>query len=154
MENIWLTVALIRKYDDGTVHWLGRLNDATETLRFVIAEREPQTSMRTSLAAEVAWQFDLDPNQDLLVSNMAQLNADFPDSVPAIQGDLPLRVSFFNVDLYRKQVRQRIAEDPQNHWLTSDEIWAGVSRQGLRIDPLIHQLITRSQVIRSWESSS
>ena len=153
-EIIPIAVALIRKNDANGTCWLGRRKQADGLLTFVIGQAMPRKSLRESITAEVAWEFDLDRGKDFLVSNMAQLNFDFPESVPAVKNAQPLKVSFYNIEIYRRGVLRELDEDSQNQWLTSTEIWDGQAVDGQRLDPLVHQLITRSEAIRSWETST
>lgn len=153
-EIIPIAVALIRKIDDNGIFWLGRKKQIDGLLKFVIGQPMPRKSLRESITAEVAWEFELNRSRDFLVSNMAQLNFDFPESVPAVKNAQPLKVSFYNVEIYRRSVMQQLDGDPQNVWLTSNEIWDGQTADGQRLDPFVHQLITRSEVIRSWETSA
>lgn len=153
-ETIALSIALIRKKDDQGLRWLGRLNPATDTLKFVMAFPAEKESFRESVTKEISWELGLDRKSDFLVSNMAQLNAEFPESLPAVTNGTPLKVSFYNVEIYRRPILAALIEDEQNFWLSSEEIWAGQMSDGTkRLDAMLHQMITKSEVIRSWESS-
>jgi hypothetical protein len=154
METILLSVALIRKLGDQGIRWLGRRNEATGLLKFVIGQPTGAESLREVVTQAVAWEMGLDRKHDFLVSSMAQLNFNFRDSVPAVRGGQPLKVSFYNIEIYRRGVMKNLDDDPRNVWLTSEEIWDGRSEDGQRLDPLVQQLVSQSQVIRSWESSA
>lgn len=153
-ETIPIAVALIRKIDKDGLLWLGRKKQADGLLTFVVGQAMQRKSLRESITAEVAWEFDLDRSKDFLVSNMAQLNFDFPESLPAVKNAQPLKVSFYNIEIYRRGVTQQLDDDPRNQWLTSNEIWDGHTADGQPLDPFVHQLITRSEAIRSWETST
>lgn len=158
MDPLLLAIALIRKIDvdsesQRTTRWLARQSPVTGKLRFVVGYPENRGLMRENLMEEIGWEFGLDPKIDFVISKMAQLNYEFPDSLPIIADQVPLVVAFYNVEMYGKRARGIIDEDTQNVWLTSEEIWQAKSESGLALDPLVHQLITTSQVIRSWESS-
>ncbi len=155
METILLSVALVRKLDDrGGVLWMGRKNPATGSLKFVVGQPSGPESLREAVTEAIVWELGLDRKKDFIVSSMAQLNFDFPDSVPAVRGNQPLRVSFYNIELYRRDAMKLLDDDPNNVWLTSEEIWDGRSADGLVLDPMVQQLVTQSEVIRSWESSA
>lgn len=148
-----VAVALIRNIEPSGTRWLGTMNPATNTLRFVFSYPDGKSTMRQCLGEAVAWELSLNATKELVVSSMAQLNFDFPDSVPAIANRQPLRVAFYNVELYGKSAREKIANNPDCQWLSSHEIWNGVSEKGNRVDPLVQQLIAGSKVIQEWESS-
>ena len=153
-EILPIAVALIRKTDSNGIFWLGRNQKPDGMLKFVISEPLERKSLRESITEEVAWELDLDRSKDFLVSNMAQLNYDFPASVPAVKNSHPLKVTFYNVEIYRRSVRERLDDDPNSTWLSSTEIWDGKTANGQRLDPFMHQLITKSEVIRAWETST
>ena len=153
-EIIPIAVALIRKIDSNGIFWLGRNQKADGLLKFIVSQPMERKSLRESITEEIAWELDLDRSKDFLVSNMAQLNFDFPASVPAVKDAQPLKVTFYNVELYRRSVRQQLEDDPRSTWLSSTEIWDGKTEAGLRLDPFMHQLITKSEVIRAWETST
>jgi len=153
-ETIPIAVALIRKTDDNGIFWLGRTQKDNGLLKFVVGQPLARNSLREAITEAVAWELDLDRSKDFLVSNMAQLNYDFPASVPAVKNNQPLKVTFYNVEIYRRSVRKQLDEDPRSTWLSSTEIWDGQTANGQRLDPFMHQLITRSEVIRAWETST
>lgn len=153
MEHVSLSVALIRKTYNQSLRWLARLNPTSKKLGFVIGERLNMESFRETTIREVAWELLLDRQRDFLVSNMAQLNLEFVDRMPGHYDKSRVAVSFYNVEVYRKEVVEVLESDRANFWVTSEEICNGVTRDGRRFDPLVPYLINRSSVIQYWESS-
>ena len=41
--------------------------------------------------------------------------------------------------------------DPENHWVTASEIYAGQARDDRPIDPHLRFLIRHSEVIQPWQ---
>ena len=154
MDNVCLSVALIRKTYNQSLRWLARFNPSTKQLGFVIGERLDKESFRETTIREVAWELQLDRQRDFLVSNMAQLNLEFIDRIPGHYEKSHVTVSFYNVEVYRKEVVARLESDQANFWVSSEEICNGVTRGGRRFNPLVPYLINRSNVIQHWESSS
>ena len=152
-DSLFVAIALIRRIESSGTKWLGRLNPATKSLRFVLAYPDSMARMRQSIGEAVAWEYQLDQKKDLLVSSMAQLNYEFTESVPAVSNGVPISVSFYNVELYGNSAKVKVDKDEKNYWLTSQEIWQGRSDVGLPLDPLIQQVVAGSQVINEWESS-
>lgn len=154
MENVCLSVALIRKTYNQRLRWLARFNQSTKQLEFVIGERLEEESFRETIVREVAWELMLDRQRDFLVSNMAQMNLEFTDRTPGSFEQRHVVVAFYNVEVYRKDIVTKLRNDSLNFWVTSDEICNGVSQCGRKFDPLVPYLINRSSVIQYWESSS
>ncbi len=153
MIDVSLSVALIRKTYNEKLRWLARLDPTTKQLNFIIGERLEDESFRETTVREVAWALWLDRKRDFLVSNMAQMNLEFVDRVPGHFQKSRVAVSFFNVEVYRKDVISKIERQGDNFWVTSDEICNGISQCGRRFDPIVPYLINRSSVIQYWESS-
>jgi len=153
MDKVSLAVTLIRNTSAQTLRWLARLNEFTMQLEFVIGERLEKESFRETAIREVAWELELDRTRDFLVANMAQHNLEFVDQLPGWFSKNHLAVSFYNVEIYRKEVLEAIDQDSRNLWVTSGEICNGVTHCGRRFDPIVPYLIKRSDVIQHWESS-
>ncbi len=153
MKKIELSVALIRRNDPEGTRWLARLSPDGGSMNFVFADRLGKESFRETAICEVAWTLDLDRHRDFLVSNTAQMNLEFVDHLPGHFAQAHVLVSFYNVEIYRRAILQQLREDPQNFWVTSNEICDGTTIQGLAFDPLLTYLIQRSSVIQHWESS-
>ena len=154
MVDICLSVALIRKTYNEKLKWLARLDPATKQLNFIIGQRLEDESFRESTVREVAWSLWLDRQRDFHVSSQALMNLEFVDRVPGHFQKSRVAVSFFNVEVYRKDVVAKIKKQGGNFWVTSDEICNGISQCGRRFDPIVPYLINRSSVIQYWESSS
>ena len=154
MENVSLSVALVRKTYNQNVRWLARLDPVAKHLVFAIGSRLEGESFRESAIREVAWEFRLDRQRDFLVSRMAQKNIEFVDRLPGRTEKSHLRVSFYNVEVYLKEVVETLEKDRHNFWVTSAEICNGRTRGGRPFDPMVPYLVNRSSVIQYWESSS
>lgn len=153
MDKVSLAVTLIRNTSNQTLRWLARLNEFTMQLEFVVGERLEQESFRETAIREVAWELELDRTRDFLVANMAQHNLEFVDQMPGWFNKNHMLVSFYNVEIYRREVLEALESDSRNFWVTSDEICDGVTHCGRRFDPIVPYLINRSNVIQHWESS-
>ncbi len=154
MQNFYLSIALIRKSKNQGLRWLARLDPSTKQLRFVIGERLENESFRETTIREVAWELMLDRKRDFLVSNMAQMNLEFIDRMPGYYDKSHIVASFYNVEVYRKEIVTQLESDPRNFWVSSEEICNGVSQCSRYFDPMVPYLINRSSVIQYWESSS
>jgi len=153
MDKLEIGVALIRKIDQ-RIRWLGILNSATQQIDFVIADRLEKESLRESISREVTWKIDIDRKRDIVVSNMAQLNIDFETDLPGRSEPTNIVCAFYNVELYRKSAVAQVDQDENLIWLTSNEICDGVTKDGIKLNPLIVLLNERAKVIQHWESDA
>lgn len=147
-------IALIRNFNTGnTLRWLGVYDSATQTIGFLTGQRLEGESFREAVEREVAWCLDVDRQTDFLTSKMAQLNLEFVDALIDGTDARHYHVAFFNVEVYRDKVLQRIAAREDLIWVTSDEICSGTTKPGIQFDPVLTALINKSDVIQHWESA-
>lgn len=147
-------VALIRNFDTGQMlRWLGVVNRSTQTVELITAERLEGESFREAVKREVAWLLDVSRKTDFLTSKMAQINLEFVDALVEGHEARHYHVAFYNVEVYRKKVLDKIAARDDLVWLTSEEICDGKTTRGVPIDPVVWALIKRSDVVQHWESA-
>lgn len=147
-------IALVRNFSTGNMlRWLGVYNRATQRINFISGQRLEGESFRESVMREVAWNLDVDRNSDFLASKMAQLNLEFVEALVEGEKARHYHVAFYNVEVYRERVLEKVADRDDLIWVTSDEICAGKTKLGITFDPLLVALLKRSDVIQHWESS-
>jgi len=154
METYELSVPLVRRLDQHGLRWLMRLHPKQGQLRFLNVQRLENESCRESVAREVSWELGLDRKRDFLVSNMAQLNVDFIGTLPGQTAVSCNRISFYNVEIFRQAALEKLEGDPNNVWVSSNEICEGITLSGIPLDPYMSSLIRDKGVIQAWESLS
>ena len=151
--NTWIrSFALVRKFSGKKQQWLARhVSRAGHQLEFIGAPRLERESFRETIQREVAWILELDAKRDFLVSNMAQLNLEFVDRFPGDDRDSHVAVSFFVVNIYRRQALELIESNQANRWLTSEEVCKGQTASGEVLDARLKFVLDRAKVINSWD---
>ena len=158
MDELYLppyrkSIALIRNFDTGKMlRWLAVYQKKSRSLNFVTGDRLQGESFRESILREVAWQLDID-RKDFLTSKMAQLNLEFIETLPHTSVERHYHVAFYNVEVYRRDVIEKIHNRSELTWVTSEEICDGKTKLGVPFDPTLGYLINRSDVIQHWESA-
>lgn len=153
MKKSEIGVALIRQIGQ-RIQWLGKKNRPQQCIDFVIANRLEKESWRSAIMREVAWELDLERKRDMVVSNMAQLNLAFEAVLPGQTDPTQVSCTFYNVELYGKDAKAKVAQNEDFLWLTSNEICDGVTKTGVRISPLLMMLNDRAKVIQHWETDT
>ena len=152
MEQLQIAIGLIRRINqDGHRHWMAVWDKRNLCYDFVFSERIGKETFREAITREVAWSLNVE-RSSFLVSNMAQLNLEFEATWPETHERQPLAVAFYNVDLYRRQVREELKNREGLIWITAKEIYAGRTIRGLAISSKLCYLINYSQVIQQWDS--
>jgi hypothetical protein len=147
-------IALVRNFDTGKMlRWLTVRDFKKRQCRFISAERLEGESFREAVKREVAWLLNVDRKTDFLTSKMAQINLEFVDALVDDDGTRHYHVAFYNVEVYRNKVLEKIAKREDLAWLTSEEICDGRTQDGWNVDPVQWALVKRSDVIQHWESA-
>lgn len=152
MEKWFQSIALIRREHEGKSKWLARAEaNQPNVLNFISAPRLGSESFRDTILREAAWELNLDPKRDLLVSSMAQLNLEFVAQLPNETDETHVGASFFMVQIYGKRALRQVESDPTNHWLSSSEVCNGHALSGEKLTPRLLFLLNRAKVINAWD---
>ena len=149
-----ISIALIRKLGIEGWRWLAKWDERNHYFDFITSECLEGESAREAISREVAWELDVNRGRDILICNMAQSNLNLFEVLPGDHHETALKVAFYNVELYRKQAVQKVNENGELAWLTSQEICDGQTHDKIAMNPKLTYLIQRSQVIQHWESST
>lgn len=154
LEDLNLAVALVRYGSPRGCRWLAVWDQRRKHYDFVVGQQLGEESFRETVLREVSWELRLDRRRDFLVSNMAQANLQLAGDFPGLAAPArSLRVAFYNVELYRAEALSQLNRDPRGCWLSSQEICCGIANDDRTLNPLLVELVRRSQVIQPWESS-
>ena len=131
LENLWL------------VHW----NQRAEHFDFVTASRLDNESFRECLDREIAWTLELRRGKEYIISSQARLHLDVPVESPEPDHQQCLSVEFYIVDLFGKNGRISIENNPNVRWLTSEEVLSGMTVDGLTVSAQLVSLLNHADVI-------
>ena len=151
MENVFRSVALIRRYQNSKAQWLGVWDSASDWWDFIIGQRLESESFRETATREVSWRLGLDRKTDFLVSNMSQLNMEYVGQLPGDLTEKRIAVAFYGVDLYKAAIAQQILETHQVYWFSSEEVCGGQQNNGPLLNPLVCHWINKWQIIMPWQ---
>lgn len=151
LKNYFISVALIRHFEEDKAFWLGHWDGAKEYYDFVTSERLEHESFRESVIREVAWKLDLNRDRDFLVSNIAQISTQFVGWLPDAPAEMNIAVAFYPIHLYGNAAESKIEDAAETRWLTSGEICQGRTHDDLPLNPQLVALINRTRVIQHWE---
>ena len=151
MRKLFVSVALISRFEGDRSQWLVRWQPRGKCYDLVKGRRLDQESFRETIDREVGWQLGLSRDRDYLVSNMAQLNLEFVDTLPGETEPQHVAVAFYPVHLYGRDARTKIEEDRDNCWITADELLRGQSDGRPKISPVTRHLLRRADVIAPWQ---
>lgn len=150
MEKIFQSVALIQATDNRKTRLLVRGNRTAGGWQFIVGERLGTESFRETTIREVAWQLDLDPAKDFIVSKMAQLSVEWFETVPGEDCESHIAVAFYPVHIYRRGVLEELQADPCNRWVSTAEICAGQTRDRRPIHPTVVNWINKWEILQPW----
>lgn len=128
-------IALLRGHIENESRWLVVYDTTVEQHRLVEAIRLEDESFRESIDREVAWQLNLRRGKDYIVSSVPRLHLEIPIEITHGCSDgVDQRidvVEFYLVELYGKQARATIENDPNVKWWKAEQFFSEVDGEGL-----------------------
>ena len=149
LPKYFRSVALIPESSGLNSGWLSIWDNNRSCFDFVTAERCGDESFRDCVHREVLESLEL-TKRDVLVSNMAQLNLEFVDTLPGSVSDSHIAISFYLVHLYSRAARQAVEEMVEGRWLTGKELLHGETTDGWSVSPTLSYVLHRADVIQTW----
>jgi hypothetical protein len=151
VQKLFQSVAFVQKSGAPRSRLLLRQQDGTGYLQFIVGERIEKESFRETAIREVAWQLNLDPKRDFIVSSISRLSMEYVSILPGDDRERHVAVSFYPVHIYRRAVLGMLDSDPVNHWVSEAEICSGITVGNVPIDPLIVHWINKWQLLQPWK---
>ena len=129
------SIALLRGWIDDESRWLVVYDEVVKQHRLVEAVRLEEESFRESIDREVAWQLNLRRGKDYIVSSAPRLHLEIPIEITHGCSDgVDQRidvVEFYLVELYGKQARAAVENDPHAKWWETEQFFSEVDGEGL-----------------------
>lgn len=144
-------VALVRQVRDGRTMWLARRDQSTGRYGFVEADRLEGESYRESIDREVAWTLGLKRGKDYIVSSTPRLHLELQAQPPGETESMWFIVEFYVVDLFGSSAGETIQADPDNRWLSAEELHQGKAADGTPLSERMTMLLSKSDVIPPWD---
>ena len=148
MEKYIRGVAMIPQDYADQNHWYAHWCYIQGHYDFISGERQADETFRTAVERSVVGVLEL-TSRDLLISNMAQLNLEFHDTLPPEADPRHVIVAFYLVNLYRRSAHSTVSDNPDGRWLSNQELLAGTTSEGLPISPTLTALLHRADLLRS-----
>jgi len=153
------SIALFRHPDQPEKLWLAVWDSHANHFDFVTAERLESESWRECLDREIAWTLNLRRGKDYIISSMARLHLELPQSASVLSREEPggqelkySAVEFYVVDLYGQAGITTLANNKQLHWLSSEEVLSGRAHDGRPVSRSLVRLLTKADVIARYNS--
>ena len=147
--NRYIRAVAMLPADAERTRWLCLLDPNRNQLEFVTGEPQRDESFRECVQRESCDALGLAP-RELLVASVAQINLDVHDVLPGDFEASHITVAFFLVHPYRNVARQKVNAHPQAYWLSGRELLEGADEDVTSVDPILHYLLRRSEVIQAW----
>ena len=112
-----------------------------------MAERLQGEPARESIDREISWQLRLNRGKDYLISSMARLNFEQTVVVPDQPSPITVKAEFIVVNPYGTKAAEQLVSDPENHWLSREELLAGKSEDGTVVSSFCVALLKAADVI-------
>lgn len=136
-------MALIRQFVEEQCLWLLR-RENNAPLRMIQAQRLEKESYREIIEREVAWVLNLERGKDYIVSSVPR--AHYQGVIESGDHAAFYVIELFVVDLFGKRARTLLDRDPDNQWVSTEDLLIG-HEETISIDPIQRRLLHLTEAI-------
>lgn len=136
------SIALVRRFVDGGCSWLFRQEE--HILHLIQAQRLEGESYREVIEREVGWRLQIARGKDYIVSSVPR--AHFQGAITHGDQSIFYVIEFFVVDLFGRKAQPVLDHDPNNLWLTNEDLLSS-GPSTLPIDAWQRQLLHLTEVL-------
>lgn len=139
MRESVAALALIQTDLDGRPQWLAQWNARSGRFHFLGGHKRADESFRDCLRRELSEELGL-TDADYTLGDAPRQSLDYVAWSESAQQPTQYRMAVFDVRL-NEQTRRRIDADPQNVWLSDDEIRSGQTRTGQPVSESMSRIL-------------
>jgi 8-oxo-dGTP pyrophosphatase MutT (NUDIX family) len=134
-------MALVQRQEKGRTLYLAQWNLNWRALNLVGGHKRPDESFRECLVREIGEELGLALGDDYLLSDEPPLRLEFDAFSDGAWGPTSYEMEIFPVVLTVDSVLEKIAGNPDNRWVTEDEILAGRCNDSTRVSPTMTRIL-------------
>jgi len=134
-------MALVRRQEQGRTLYLAQWNLNWRALNLVGGHKRPDESFRECLVREIGEELGLALGDDYLVPDDPPLRLEFDAFSDGAWEPTFYQLEIFPVVLHGDSVLEKIAANPDNRWVTEDEILAGRCNDSTRVSPTMTRIL-------------
>jgi hypothetical protein len=134
-------VALIRRSHQGQTEFLSQWNPKWQALHFISGHKRPDESFRECLIREMGEELGLSIGGDYTVADQPISQLQFDAWSESAQAMTSYEFAVYEVTLNGGSTLAKVAANPDNRWVTEDEIRAGRCADGTRISPTMARVL-------------
>lgn len=135
-------VAVIRRRVEGRALFLGQWNPAWKAIHFVSGHRRPAEMFREcmvrELFEELGLEVDVDYDRPRVPLDLLGFQA-WSENAGVLTS---YTMAVYEIALKTPSTLAKVAANPDNHWLSGDEIELGRCEDGLRVSPTMKRILT------------
>ncbi len=134
-------MALFRRQEQGRTLYLAQWNLKWRALNLVGGHKRPNESFRECLVREIGEELGLALGADYVVPDEPVVRLEFDAFSDGAWEPTSYQMEIFPVDLLGDSVLEKIAANPDNRWVTEDEILAGRCNDSTRVSPTMTRIV-------------
>jgi 8-oxo-dGTP pyrophosphatase MutT (NUDIX family) len=147
MRQSVAAIAIIRRQSDAETLWLAQWNDRWQRFHFVGGHRHDDESFRQCVVREVAEELEIAEGTGFLVGERPLAHLDYTAWSAGAGEETHYMMELFDVQLVGDAVRQQVDADPQNRWLTVEEIRSGRAADGNPVSDTMALLLDKAHLV-------
>lgn len=133
MRTSFAALAIIRRRQSGTPQWLVQWNEGWQCLALIGGHKHTDESFRECIVREVMEELHLENNTNFRAAAEPLAHLEYTAWSARAQAETAYAVELFAVELIGSGAEQHVAADPDNRWITAEEIAAGRTADGKSI---------------------
>jgi 8-oxo-dGTP pyrophosphatase MutT (NUDIX family) len=142
MRQSIASVALIRRQQDGRTLWLAQWNRRWQMYNFVSGHKRPEESFRECVVREIGEELGLWEGIDFRLPTEPPKRLEFTDWSDGAGAETAYTMELFEVELIGPAARQRVDANPQNRWLTKEEIRSQRCQDGKPVSRTMSRIVS------------
>lgn len=134
-------LALIRRDDSGGPLWLAQWNNKWQRYSFVGGHKNPAESYRECVIREIGEELGLIADRQFTVAQKPLTHLQYRAWSESAQEESDYTLELFEVAFVGDDSRRSVDADPQNRWLSADEIRVQCCLDGRAISETVGRLL-------------
>jgi 8-oxo-dGTP pyrophosphatase MutT (NUDIX family) len=143
MRQSIASVALIRRQQDGQTLWLAQWNPRWQKYHFVSGHKQPDETFRQCMVRELGEELGLKEGIDFQLPVEPLAHLEYTAWSESAGAETAYTMELFDVELIGPAARQKVDADPQNGWLSDEEIHSERCEDGKPVSPSMQLILSQ-----------
>jgi 8-oxo-dGTP pyrophosphatase MutT (NUDIX family) len=142
MRQSIASVALIRRQQDNQTLWLAQWNPRWQKYHFVSGHKRPDETFRECMGREIGEELGLSEDIDFQLPAAPLAHLEYTAWSDSAGAETAYTMELFEVDLIGSAAREKVEINPENRWLTEEDIRSESCKDGKPVSATMTLLLS------------